>query len=373
LDELEMNTEDRLLARAEDAVKKLQAKKERYYGTLLDNRFLPASSINNMAEEIAEEYSQRGLLKGPMNRNKAVANVRENILDQLMNLGGDMSRISLRELDRLKKMAQEDVRNFSKGLGDLGDKDELARITARKLKNLVEDNIGNEGYKKINSKQHDFLSVAGDLRNKIRSLDLAAPDRQQLEKTNLIEGVKDSLTGGSQGRLDRAAGKEWWEKHIPKPARAILPYAAEEAPGAIYRQQMQGQEGMRGNGRDPSGKVDNIPEQLIRTPLPRSTEALMEQKPFVLAKIAQMMPEMYDAVKDVFEHNPESLGELAQVISMKMPHVFAKDKYNRFDGRIVSEADKQKAIKDTLLKEELNSIEQAKIITKLNKTGEFDL
>jgi len=92
-----------------------------------------------------------------------------------------------------------------------------------------------------------------------------------------------------------------------------------------------------------------------------------------LAKIAQMMPEMYDAVKDVFEHNPESLGELAQVISMKMPHVFAKDKYNRFDGRIVGEADKQKAIKDTLLKEELNSIEQAKIITKLNKTGEFDL
>lgn len=125
-------------------------------------------------------------------------------------------------------------------------------------------------------------------------------------------------------------------------------------------------------GRMPQS-IKNIPEELIRTPLPRTTDGLMKNKPFVLAKVAQMMPDMFEAVKDVYENNPESLPELAQVIAMKMPHVFEKDKYNRFDGRILSEQDKQKAIKDTLLNTKISTIEQARIITKLNKEGLYDL
>ena len=370
IDELEKNTEDRLLGRAEDAISELQNRKESYYGKILDNRFVPMSYIDNMASEIAEEYAKRGLLKGPMARNEAVTKVKDNILDQAMNLGSDTSKISLRQLDQLKRMAQEDVRNFSKGLGELGDNDELARITARKLKNLVEDNIGDANFGKLNSSQHDFLTVKGDLQNKLKTLELATPASSNVNKTSMLEGTVDGFLGGSQGRLDRASSKEWWQKSIPKPVRAVIPYALEETPGVIYRQNMEGQ-GMKGNYRDPSS-VPNIPEQLIRTPLPRSTSGLLDKKPFVLAKIAQMMPEMLDAVQDVYDNNPENLSELAQVISMKMPHVFEKDKYNRFDGRIVSEVDKQKAIKDTLLNNGLSSIEQAKIITRLNKEGLFE-
>jgi hypothetical protein len=124
-------------------------------------------------------------------------------------------------------------------------------------------------------------------------------------------------------------------------------------------------------GRMPQS-VPNIPEQFIRTPLPRNTEGLLKNKNFVLGKVAQMMPEMLEGVKDVMENNPENLPELAQVLAMKMPHVFEKDKYNRFDGRILSEKDKQVAIKDTLLNESLGAIEQARIITRLNKEGLYD-
>jgi hypothetical protein len=379
IDEIEKNTEERLLGRAEDAIEKIQMRKEEKFGMLLDNRYVPSAKIDQMSSEIADEYRKRGLFKGPFNRDEAVEKIRQHIYDQVMAGGGDMSRFSLREIDQLKRMAQEDVRNFSKGLGELGDNDELARITARKLKNLVEDNIGGGSiaaeFKKLNGRQHDFLTAKGDLQGKLKSLELAKPAGEQVNKTSLTEKFISNFSGGSQGRLDRAAAKEWYDGAIPKPVRAVVPYAAEEAPGVMYRQNMQGQEGAKGNWRNPSGAMDqggNIPEELIRTPLPRTTQELIEKKPFVLAKIAQMMPDMFDAVKDVFDHNPEGLPELAQVISMKMPHVFAKDKYNRFDGRILNEADKQKAIKDTLLKDELSSIAQAKIITRLNKEGLYD-
>lgn len=384
LDELEKNTEDRLLSRAEDAIEKLQQRKEQHYGKLLDNRYVPAGKVDEMVNEIADEYRKRGLIKGAGARNEAVQKIRENIYDSLMmNEGADLSKFSLRQLDQLKRMAQEDVKNFSKGLGELGDNDELARITARKLKNLVETNIGDEGFKKINSAQHDFLSVSGDLKNKIKSMELAAPERIQAEKTNFMERFIDSAQGGSHGRLDNAARKEWYQNNVPASARAVIPYALEETPGALYRQRLLGTEQqveviendpghpMNNRGRMPQS-VPNIPEQFIRTPLPRSTQELQKNRNFVLGKVAQMMPEMFEAVKDTYDHEPERLGEVAQVLAMKMPHLFERDKYNRFDGRILSEADKQKAIKDTLLRQDISSIDQAKIITRLNKEGLYD-
>lgn len=371
IDELEKNTEERLLNRAQDAVKKLQVKKEKDFGPILDSRFVSIQNVDQMADEIAQEFGKRGLMKGVMDRNKAAAKIRENILDQLMVNGqGSTQSFSLREMDMLKKMSQEDVKNFSKSLSELGDNEELARITARKLKQLVEDGVNDQKFGKLNSAQHDFLTVSDDLKNKIRSLELAAPATENVNKTSLLERGIDGLSGGSQGRLDRAATKEWYENAIPKPVRAVIPYAAEEAPGAIFRQRFEGQS-PSGNWRNPSG-VENIPEELIRTPLPRNTQSLMEKKSFVLAKVAQMMPEMYEAVKDTFDHEPERLGEVAQVLSQKMPHVFERDKYNRYDGRIISEKDKALAIKDTMLRKDISSIEQSKIITKLNQTGEFE-
>ena len=98
----------------------------------------------------------------------------------------------------------------------------------------------------------------------------------------------------------------------------------------------------------------------------------MQNQKFVMAKVAQMAPEMFDAVKDAYENNPESIGEIAQVLSMKMPHFFEKDKYNRFDGRILSEKDKNMAIKDTMNNPKMSSIEKGKVITRLNKEGLYD-
>jgi hypothetical protein len=371
LDEIEMNTEERLIERSNDAIAKLQDKKDKLFGPLMNSRFVPAGDIDVMVDEIAEEYGRRGIMKGPFDRQAMVLKIRENIYDQVMQMGGNMSRFSLSEIDKLKHMAQEDVRNFSKGLGELGDTDELARITSRKLKEILEKNIGDPVFQQINGAQHDFLSIRSDLTNKLKSLELAAPSHQHLEKTNFIEGALKDAFGGSQGRLDAASWKESYQNIVPDPVRALVPYATQEVPGAIYRQKVQGKENMKGNFRNP-GSVPNIPEELIRTPLPRTTDGLMKNKKFVLAKVAQMAPEMFEAVQDTYDRDPEMLSEIAPVLAQKMPHFFERDKYNRFDGRIMNEADKQKAIKDTLLRKDIGSIEQAKIITKLNKEGLYD-
>lgn len=375
LDELEKNTEERLLTRAQDAVKKIQIRKERDFGRLLTGRRVSHAQLEQMAEEVADEYVRRGLIKGPEARLDSVRKVYENIQAQIEQLGGDLNAPTLDVLDKVKRMAQEDVKNFSKALGDVSDNDELARIVSRKLKELVENNLGSDRlaaeFKKLNGAQHDFLNVATDLQDKMRKLATTATGRPQLEKTNFLETFVDSAMGGTQGKLDRAALKEGYQRVVPEAGRAVIPYALEETPGVIYRQQVQ--DGTT-TGRRPQsvGGVENIPEQLIRTPLPRSSAELMEKKPFVLAKVAQMMPEMFDAVQDVFENDPEQLPELAQVIAQKMPQFFARDKYNRFDGRIFSEQDKNRAIKDTLLRKDIGSIRQAEIITKLNQEGIFE-
>lgn len=120
-------------------------------------------------------------------------------------------------------------------------------------------------------------------------------------------------------------------------------------------------------GREPK----SLPEALITTQIPRDTEEILQKKEFILAKAAQQAPELYDSVKEVLEGHPEKLPELLPPLIGMAPHLFQYDKYNRVDSVIIDPQMKDRARKDTMLRDDLSKIQKAQIINELNKTGKF--
>lgn len=264
------------------------------------------------------------------------------------------------DVEKIKKQLYDEVKQtFAQGksANDLSVGPEFQRKFSAKIDKLM-DSIGGEKYRVNNDIMSDLLTQNETIFNKIaRESGYGVEGPRLTMGSQFINGIKDMTVNNVPAGVGMARIGQ-----IP-----------ETATGQVMRNYVERlpTEAVNSRGRSPQS-VPNIPEQFIRTPLPRTTSELMKNKKFVLGKVAQMAPDMFEGVKDVFDHDPERLPELAQVLAMKMPHMFARDKYNRFDGRILSEQDKQRAIKDTLSNSDLNSIQQAEIITKLNKDGLYD-
>lgn len=244
------------------------------------------------------------------------------------------------------------VKQFSKGV-------------ARAYKNLIEMNSSSpKEVARINMNTSRLYDAVEKLQDKVAGIKASGGTKEQFPALGdigseifykFMGGDSTAPIRASVGKDVKAMGGEVIEDALPRGAgEAVQEFYKEDAPQ-----------------RRPQS-VPNIPEQLIRTPLPRSTQGLMQNKKMVLMKVAQQAPELFETVTDMFENNPEMIPEIVPVLAQKMPHFFEKDKYNRFDGRIMSEADKQKAIKDTLINKSLSSIEQAKKISRLNEEGLYD-
>ena len=272
-------------------------------------------------------------------------------------------------LDRYKGYLGDEVsKSFEKRLRDVGVSDE-GIIAARARIDKLLDKVGGVDYKELNDISSKLNLVSQDAIMKVAREDATGVEKAALTRGGLRDRVVDFLNPAPVGVGRARIGKGIENNNLPL---NILRQGAKRLPVEFYNNKQQEVPYAPGMGPQ-SMNVPNIPEQFIRTPLPRSTDGLMKKKNFVLGKVAQMMPEMFESVKDTYEHEPERLSEIAQVLAVKMPHLFERDKYNRFDGRILSEADKQVAIKDTLLRKDLSPIDQAKIITRLNKEGLYEV
>lgn len=400
LDEMSMNTEERLLRRADEAIESLEDRKRREFGSIIDAKSVSRKELDDVLEKVAEEYRKRGLIKGPLKRREEVIKgLKENIQDHLMLEGQSLNNVPLRQIDDLKRMSYTDVTNFSKSLGDVSDKDELARILSRNLKELVENKIGHPGFKNLNSKQHNYLQARRDLEDKIASLELSTPTRPQFEKTNMVEKAWDSFWGGSQGRLNRADARQWYEETVPEALRSVIPFILEEAPGVIYRQQHQGDGVPSGNWRNPSSVVEipeadevvdimapqnmeeevyiprsemwqrpeMINEELLNTPLPRNSQRLMENPNVLVAKARQADPRAGEIVQDMLFNDPEGLIKNGGKVAGMFPHLFERDEYNSFDGKIEDPEMRVKFLKDLSADSSMSSIEKAKLANKLHR------
>lgn len=351
---LKPQTLDTFLERAEKATQMLGQQNQQ----LLKGKKIPISEVDNVLVNTAFSFIPDGA--DVTARTRAAVDLVQEIVADLRARGAVKGNyIDAAEVQKAKQFLQQKVHKTYKaqGLADItNDGVEARRQYATELDKLL-DKYGGTEYAKNNDLMHDLFLQKEMIHNKSSRMRGESVSGAKLQRPTLMDHAADIIDTPMIGV-----------------GRARMGQALETAPGKVL---MDGVNRMpvevynNHQGRKPQS-VANLPEELIRTPLPRTTAALMEKKNFVLAKIAQMAPEMLEAVKDTYDRDPEMLSELAPVIAMKMPHFFERDKYNRFDGRIMSEQDKAKAIKDTLGDTRLSTIEQAKIISRLNKEGLYD-
>jgi hypothetical protein len=120
----------------------------------------------------------------------------------------------------------------------------------------------------------------------------------------------------------------------------------------------------------PSSTMLN-PRQMIKYRIPRSTDGILQNKEMVLAKIAQagVPDEMYQTIAYALNESPEQVSSVAPLIMTQYPNLFEQSKYKIFDGVITDPNDKARMADDISKRDDLNSIQRAKMIGQINKTG----
>lgn len=123
--------------------------------------------------------------------------------------------------------------------------------------------------------------------------------------------------------------------------------------------------------RNPSS-IGFSPREIINYQIPRTTQGIIENKDRVLAKLVQngVPDQMVDTIAQALNGHPEDLGNIASLLSTQFPTLFERSKYKTFDGKFVDPNDKARAADEISKRDDLNSIQRAKMINKINKTGE---
>jgi hypothetical protein len=342
--------------RADIATKELGQQNAR----LLKGKRIPVSEVDDILVDAAYDFIPDGA--DVASRTNAAVDLTTEVVRDLRSRGVIKNGyIPAEEIQKVKQFMQQKVAKTyrNQGIADItNDGIEVRRTYATKLDKLL-DKYGGQEYAENNDLMHDLFLQKEMIHNKVsrqRGYGVEAP---ALTRPKWTDKVQDAIDTPAVGVMRARVGQG-----LETDEGKMFLDSLNRLPVEFYNNR-------ESRGRSPQS-VPNIPEELIRTPLPRTTEGMMSQKNFVLAKIAQMAPDMLESVKDVYDNDPEMISQLAPVIAQRLPQFFERDKYNRFDGRIMSEKDKARAIKDTLGDTRLSTIEQAKIITKLNKEGLYD-
>lgn len=332
---------------------------------LLKGKKIPLNEVGQTISDMALDFMPKG--ENIAKRSETALALAQTIVDDLRARGAIKGNsVDASSIEEVKRFFQDKVAKSydTQALSDITNEGVEARRTfATELDKLV-DKYGGPEYAKNNDLLHDLYSQKKMIHNKSSRQRGYGVEGPALTRPSIGDRVQDAVNTPTIG-VNRARVGKFLDtslgQNIYKGATR-LPVEMMSNEDQLSNPAMQ--------GRTPQSL--NIPEELIRTPMPRSYDGLMANKSFVLAKVAQMAPEMFEGVKDAYEHDPEMLREIAPVLAQKMPHFFTRDKYNRFDNRILTEMDKQKALKDITSNSSLDSIQQAKLITRLNKEGIYE-
>jgi hypothetical protein len=175
------------------------------------------------------------------------------------------------------------------------------------------------------------------------------------------------------GRMAEEAAPEYLSSIFKQASRVpSIPYSAALAPVRGTIQYMREGQPVNELGRGPNSVTELSPKDLIKYRIPRSTQGILENKEKVLAKLSQqgVPKEMIHTVAQAMNGEPDDLSNLASIMVSQFPDLFEKSKYMVFDGKFLNPNDKAKAADDISKRDNLDSIQRAKMISKINKTGE---
>lgn len=193
-----------------------------------------------------------------------------------------------------------------------------------------------------------------------------------------INPVVSGIAGATFGASKAASSAV--ESAAPEYLTSIFKQAAKIAPAGAAATQRGTIQFMRNGefvpeskmGREPQS-IDMSPKQLINYRIPRNTQGILENKDKVIAKLVQsgLDDNTIDTIAQALNGDEDDVANLMPQLSQQFGYLFEKSKYKTFDGRFVDPNDKAKAADDISKRDDLNSIQRAKMISKINKTGEM--
>ena len=114
------------------------------------------------------------------------------------------------------------------------------------------------------------------------------------------------------------------------------------------------------------------PRQMIDYKIPRSTQGILENKEMVIGKLIQnnVPYELVATIAQALDNDHEAVANITPLVIQQFPNIFERSKYQVFDG-IIAPTDRAKAADAISKREDMNSIQRAKAIDGINKSGKF--
>ena len=195
--------------------------------------------------------------------------------------------------------------------------------------------------------------------------------------------VPAAVGGGILGAGFSAADK--LEGAVPEYLTSIMKQASKVAPRVVPPLVPQGSimylrggkpvaAPQEGQPFPSSSKIDFSPREIIDFKIPNTTEGILQNKEKVLAKIAQsgQPPEEVSTMAKILNSRPKEVAAVMSQFINSNPELFEIDEYKIFDGKFVDPMEMDKAIAKTAKREDMDSIQRAKLINKLSKHQLWD-
>lgn len=393
LENLEKPVREKLLERLEDASSKIQEEKIKSIGKFLNNP-VPLAEIEDELNKVVRSYG--GKATGMPERRAAAEAVKQKILVDIEEdyLADGLEDATVGLIERAKNRLSEDVKNYGKNplLQKVTDEAQIYQNMYSAINRKLREKLADTKYAKFNEMQQNMLTASADLYKAI-----AADDAQvaQAGWGGWFNKIANETLGSPEAGLGMANVSEALSK-VPGTVNAVRTTVS-EAPFQVQRSWMDTSMPTvdantlktRSETAQPSPtgyKFQNVkpafpmrrpqsidPMEVAKMKLPRTTKGLIENKEAVISKllVSGVPEEMVESVTIALNEDPEAVGSVASLVAMQFPTIFEKSKYKMFDGKILDPNERARAADETSKRDDLTSLQKAKIINELNKTGKW--
>lgn len=389
--------------------------------------------LDDVAKEFAGPTSGVGRSSRYEEASKVKDDIINDLLKNWEEKGGwdgqSAMGITVENLENLKMSLKNEVGKYGKNplLAKTPNTSALYQDYYTAINKELRDLIPDAKYAQYNDLQNKFLTAQADLANAIGAEE-GAKKGLRLPK-GIIETAWGKTLGSEKSRLMGADIKDIADKfgatkatqYIGRPVAEELPYQGIRSSGSLFQKPVDtSEEALMEPGideqflqdmqesadsepsRNPSGEFDfsrvrpafpqawglpadnnrkpmrpaNImitPREIIKYRIPLNSKAILADKERVLAKLVQngVPDEMVDTFSQALNEDPDAISKAMPLIFTQFPTIFERSKYKVFDGKFIDPNDKAKAADDISKRDDLNSIQRAKMINKINKTGEM--
>jgi hypothetical protein len=367
LESVEKPVRDKLQERLQSATEQIQKDKLKVIDQFIDDP-IDFDGLKNSLDGVVEKYTKKG--SGFAERAAEATRIRDEIIGDIEH---EMTEYGITEptigmIEDAKQRIQANVGNYGKNalLQKTPDTMLIYQNMYSDINKGLRQAITDKRYTSFNEMQQKMLTAQTDLAKAI-----ASENSQQMRAGwgGWGNKIMNATVGTPESGLGTAAAADFMNKPGLKQLKAPLRMGVEEAPFGTIRY------------LDPSiprqqekkmPLINFAPHDIINFRIPRTTNGILEQKDKVLAKFVQkgLPDEMIETLAMALDGDPEDVSDIMPMIYTQFPEHFEKSKYKIFDNKFIDPNDRARAADATSKREDIDSIQRAKMISKINKTGD---